>query len=261
MSDNVMAQFLAHPEQAGVFFDFDGTLSEIVSRPENARPVEGVPDLLRTLAARFALVAVVSGRPASELMEWLGSDGVEIWGLHGAESTREGSVHLAEELKPFVPLMHKVKGECEEAIARMELTGVKLEDKGAILALHFRNAADGTWARNRLAGLIDEVCALHGLRSVEGRMVFELRPPVELSKGRVLIRRALSLDLRAAAFVGDDPVDLPAFDALDDLAAEGVLAVRVAVSSAESPPELIDRADLVLEGPRGVTAWLRELAS
>lgn len=250
---------LADPRHTGLFFDFDGTLSEIVSRPEQARPIAGVPQLLSALAAKFALVAVVSGRRAADLLEWFGADGVEIWGLHGAESIREGAVHLAVGLKPFLPMMRKVKSECEAAITRMELTGVKLEDKGAVIALHFRNAPDGLWARNRLSSLVEELAALHGLRSAEGRMVFELRPPIELSKGGVVIERAISRGLRAVAFIGDDPVDLPAFDALDDLAAQGLIAVRIAVSSAEAPPELIDRADEVVEGPRGVASWLREL--
>ncbi len=250
---------LADPGHTGLFFDFDGTLSEIVSRPEQARPIAGMPQLLSALAGRFALVAGVSGRRAADLLEWFGTDGIEIWGLHGAESIREGTVHLADGLKPFLPMMQKVKTECEAAIARMELTGVKLEDKGAVIALHFRNAPDGLWARNRLASLVEELAALHGLHSAEGRMVFELRPPIELSKGGVVIERAISRGLRVVAFVGDDPVDLPAFDALDDLAAEGLITARIAVSSPEAPPELIDRADVVVEGPRGVATWVREL--
>lgn len=216
--------------------------------------------MLSALSERVALVAVVSGRRASDLLEWLGSD-IEIWGLHGAETARGGQVRLAEELIPFVPLMRKVKEECEEAVRRMELSGVRIEDKGAVLALHFRNAPDGLWARNMLSRLIEELTALHGLTSAEGRMVFELRPPVHLSKGGVVVERALSRGLRAAAFVGDDPVDLPAFDALDDLAAQGVLTLRVAVSSPEAPPELIARADIVLDGPLGVASWLRELVA
>lgn len=258
MSRDVTAEFLAQSRHAGVFFDFDGTLSEIVSQPEEARPFVGIRELLTTLAERIALVAVVSGRRAADLIQWLGSD-IEIWGLHGAETTRGGKVQLAEELKPFVPLMRKVRDECQDAITRMELTGVRVEDKGAVLALHFRNAPDGLWARNRLSQLIAEVTALHGLHSAEGRMVFELRPPVNMSKGGVVIERALSLGLRAVAFVGDDPVDLPAFDALDDLATQGPFTLRVAVSSPEAPTELIERADFVLEGPSGVAAWLREL--
>ena len=53
----------------------------------------------------------------------------------------------------------------------------------------------------------------------------------------------------AAAYVGDDLGDLPAFDGLDVLAARGVATVRVAVASDEAPPILLNRADHVVEGP------------
>jgi trehalose 6-phosphate phosphatase len=59
--------------------------------------------------------------------------------------------------------------------------------------------------------------------------------------------------------VGDDRVDLPGFDALDELAAEGLATLRVAVRSHEAPPELLERADLIIEGPSEVVAWMRTL--
>ncbi len=65
--------------------------------------------------------------------------------------------------------------------------------------------------------------------------------------------------LAAAAFAGDDRVDLPGFDALDELAAEGMTTVRVGVRSDEAPPELLDRADVVVEGPAGVVNLLSAL--
>jgi len=36
--------------------------------------------------------------------------------------------------------------------------------------------------------------------------------------------------------------------------------VRVAVASSEAPPELIERSDLVLDGPAGVLELLHDLA-
>jgi trehalose 6-phosphate phosphatase len=62
-------------------------------------------------------------------------------------------------------------------------------------------------------------------------------------------------------FVGDDRGDLPAYDALDRLAVRGVHTLRVAVASSEAPDELIARADLVLDGPAEVLAFLRRLAA
>jgi len=89
-------------------------------------------------------------------------------------------------------------------------------------------------------------------------MAIELRPPVDLDKGRVVER--LAQRCTAACFVGDDSGDLVAFEALDRLAAQGMRTVRVAVAAEESPPELRASADLVLAGPVEALAVLRELA-
>jgi trehalose 6-phosphate phosphatase len=86
---------------------------------------------------------------------------------------------------------------------------------------------------------------------------YELRPPVDIDKGTVLGQ--LLRDLDAGCFIGDDRGDLLAFDALDRFAADGGTAVRVAVRSPEAPPELIERADELVDGPAAVVARLRAL--
>ena len=92
-------------------------------------------------------------------------------------------------------------------------------------------------------------------------MAFELRPPAEFTKAAVVLDRARELGVASAAFVGDDRVDLPGFDALDVLRDEGIHTVRVAVDSAEAPPELLERADLVVKGPGGVVELLDGLSA
>jgi trehalose 6-phosphate phosphatase len=82
---------------------------------------------------------------------------------------------------------------------------------------------------------------------------------VEFSKADVVRHLANEHDLRAAAFLGDDIGDLAAFDALDELAGSEVATVRVGVRSDESPPELLARADEIVEGPPAAVDWLRSL--
>jgi hypothetical protein len=62
-----LAPFLRDPAMAGIFSDFDGTLSPIVADPALAEPLAGVPELLGELARRYQVVAVVSGRPVAFL--------------------------------------------------------------------------------------------------------------------------------------------------------------------------------------------------
>jgi len=258
MDDARIAAFVNEPARAGLFLDFDGTLSEIVHVPSAARPVGGAGPLLDRLAARFALVAIVSGRGAAELAEWLGGD-VEIWGIHGAEHAVAGRIVLSQRVAPYAELMGVVRDEAHDRIERLDLEGVVVEDKGVMVGMHFRAATDVEKARMLLDEVADELAAKHGLVRAEGRLAYELRPPIKFSKSEVVLARSAELDLRAAMFVGDDLVDLPGFDALDELEEAGAATVRVAVRSDEVPDELLRRADVVVEGPPGVLEFLRGL--
>ena len=257
MVEESLEDLVARRDRAGLFLDFDGTLSEIVPVPSDARPLPGIVDLLKKLARRFRLVSVVSGRSAHELLEWLGP-GVEISGTYGAERTVDGRVELSDKVAPFADAMRSVKDQVEEALAELDLDGVSLEDKRIVISLHYRRSRDPS-AAERLTRLADELAGRHGLIRMEGRRVVELRPPVELSKKAVVLERAREMDLEAAAFIGDDKGDLGAFDALDELAREGLRTARVAVRSEETPPELMERAQVVVDGPEGVRELLDSL--
>lgn len=257
MDDHVEV-LLRDPASTGLFLDFDGTLSHIVEVPSDARPAPGARDLLKGLSRKFGLTSVVSGRSAVELLEWLGPD-VEIWGLHGAERTIEGRVEVSPRATPYVSTMRRVRGDVARRVEELQLEGVILEDKGVMLTVHYRTASRRPEAKTILEKLVAELASDYGLIHAEGRMSFELRPPVEFSKGDVVLERSIQLRLTAVAFAGDDAVDLPAFDALDALAAGGAATVRVAVASREAPPDLLHRADIVVDGPAGMMEWLRTL--
>jgi len=258
MTKDFRAAVASNPDRAGVFLDFDGTVSEIVEMPSDARPVQGVREVLGELVRRLAVVSIVSGRSAGQLLEWLGSD-IEIWGLHGAEHVVEGRVELSDFVAPYADVMAEVRAELEKRCAELDLPGVLVEDKAAIVGLHYRNAPHPEDARAKLETIANEVARARGLRMLPGRMVIEVKPPVEFSKADVVLRLAGEHDLEAAAFLGDDVGDLAAFDALDELAAKGVTTAKVGVRSHESPPELLERADEVVDGPREAADWMRSL--
>jgi trehalose 6-phosphate phosphatase len=97
-----------------------------------------------------------------------------------------------------------------------------------------------------------------GLVSRAARQSVELHPPIEADKGTVLER--LADGFRNVCFLGDDVGDLPAFAALDRLRRVGVVTLAVAVRSAETAPELLDAADVAVDGPAGALALLRRLS-
>jgi trehalose 6-phosphate phosphatase len=255
-----LVAFEQDPGRAGAFLDFDGTLSEIVAVASDARPVAGARELLAALAAKLAVVAVVSGRSARQLVEWLGPD-TEIWGVYGAQRSVGERVELTDALRPHAEDMARVRAEAARAVAEAGLDSVVVEDKEVVVTLHWRAVApaDRTRVAHVVAGIARGLAERYGLVEDGTRFSRELRPPVELSKAAVVLGRARERALEAVMFVGDDTVDLAAFDALDELASEGVAAVRVAVRSDDSPPELIRRADVVVEGPGGVLELLSEL--
>jgi trehalose 6-phosphate phosphatase len=251
-----VADLRADPARTAIVTDFDGTLSPIVEDPAQARPLPGVVDALHALAQRYRRVAVVSGRPVAFLRDRLELDhrpasSLFVSGLYGIEWMEDGVERAHEVAHRFRPLV-------DEAAAQAEASapdGVHVERKGFSVTIHVRNAPQHEgWARS----WAEATAHTTGLALHPARRSFELRPPVDLDKGTVV--DALIAEAGAACFLGDDLGDLPAFDALDRRrAASGARTVRVAVRSSEAPPELLERADVVVDGPEGSLAFLRSL--
>ena len=128
---------------------------------------------------------------------------------------------------------------------------MRIEDKGAIVAFHWRGAPDEAAARAAIDALAARAGEA-GLRTHWGRKVLEVRPPVKLDKGA---------DVDVALYVGDDATDVDAFRGLTQLVDEGRLkrAIRVGVSSAETPSAVSEEADLIVEGTDGVRELLAVL--
>lgn len=142
---------------------------------------------------------------------------------------------MSPRVGPYLSLMQEVRRDAARRLEEMKLSGVLLEDKDVMLTLHYRTASDPVEAERLLGKLVLDLASRHGVVQAEGKMSFELRPPIEISKADVVLKRSTELQLTAVAFAGDDVVDLPAFDALGALATEGRMTLRVAVASPEAP--------------------------
>jgi trehalose 6-phosphate phosphatase len=241
------------PRRSALCLDFDGTLSPIVGDPVAARPLPGVPDLLARLASHLGLVAVISGRPVSFLQSVLASPrGVRLIGLYGLEEIGpDGTRSVTADAAPWEAVITDVVD-----LARAEAPpGIYVEPKGLTVTLHWRHAPE---AADWVASFAAQQAGARGLAVHPGRRELELRPPLAVDKGTVV--RTLAGGFAAVAAFGDDIGDLPAFDALGDLARMGVAVVRVAVVDDESPAVVAERADLVVEGAPGAVALLQLLA-
>ena len=258
----LLTPFLEHPEQAGVLVDFDGTLAPIVQDPAAARPLPEAGDVLHRLAHRYRRVAVISGRPAAFLAEHLRpepcvdeadcpGEGLLASGLYGLEMADGDAVTSNPVADDWRQLVKRVAARAEEEAP----AGVLVERKGLSVVLHYRTApGQADWVTR----WVDEHAESTGLVRHPARMSEELRPPLDVDKGTVVGELAAGLD--AVCFLGDDSGDLPAFAVLDRLARdEGVTTLKVVAGSDETPPEVREAADVVVDGPEGALELLDRL--
>ncbi|HZT53152.1 MAG TPA: trehalose-phosphatase [Gaiellaceae bacterium] len=238
-SDPLLQRLAAEPAAAALFLDFDGVLAPIVARPEDASlPAETRAELTR-LAARYGLVAVVSGRAGADVARRVDVPGVVCVGSHGLE---------------LDPRADRWRGTLAAFAAEASWPREALEPKGLALAFHFRHRPDEREAKRELEA-IAAAARRRGLTARFGRRVLEVLPPLAGGKGAAVRRLLGERGLRRALAAGDDTTDLDAFSALDGLE----VAVRVAVASGEAPRALLEAADLVVGSTAELLALLRRL--
>ena len=250
--DEAWAYTAAHASATTFFFDFDGVLSPVTDDPDASQPAPAVLGVLERLAKVVQRVAIVSARPVSFLRSRFSSlGGVDLYGLYGLEVWHEGEVVTEPAALPWVPAMADL---AEQAKAELP-PAVLVEYKRLSVALHYRTAPDQAAAVERWG---HEQAERLGLRVQAGRMVVELKPPVDQDKGMVITEGVR--DAGCAWYFGDDMSDIKAFDALR--AREAVdpsfFGVAVAVANPETGAEVSSAADLTLDSPDAVAAFLAE---
>jgi trehalose 6-phosphate phosphatase len=232
----LVAHLAEQPQTAGLLLDVDGTLAPIVDRPDEAAVPADTRAVLNELAARYALVACVSGRTENDARRVVGVDELVYIGEHGMGLDRRAE-QWSEELDSLV-----------------EESGWEPERKDYSAAFHFRTADDQQAAVASLRKVERRAVEL-GLRARWGRKVLEVLPPVDANKGTAVRTLLAGRGLRRALYAGDDATDLEAFRGMDGLE----LAVRVAVVSDEGPNQLGREADVIVGGTRELVELLRTL--
>ena len=230
-----------------VSVDFDGTLSPIVADPSQAVPGPGAVAAVEELARVCRRVLVVSGRPLEFLRRYFDDHLVTLVASYGLEIADRGEVELHPQAGSWVDVVRDVAtASREKGPPEMEV-----EEKGLSLTLHYRRHPE-------IAGQVEEWAAGQAIRSGlevrRAKLSVELHPPVQVDKGTAIL--SFVDDARLVVHVGDDVGDLPAFDALDLLHGRGREVLKIAVDGDEVPALLIDRADLVLDGPPEVPEFL-----
>jgi trehalose 6-phosphate phosphatase len=255
--DDALAPLLDDPSRAAVLLDIDGTLAPIVRHADDAHVPEPTRLPLIAIARRYGLVACVSGRRATIARRIVALGSITYVGNHGTEILRGGMT------EPIIePEVLEWRRRVQEfAAAELHRLRVRGEDKDVIYGFHWRGAPDEA-AAEEAAGRVARRAEEAGLATHWGRKVLEVRPPVELHKGKGIDRLLADSAVSVALYAGDDRTDVDAFDALRAAVGDGRLtsAVCVGVRSDETPAELEEAAVLLVDGPLGVRGLLEQLA-
>jgi trehalose 6-phosphate phosphatase len=234
----------------GLITDLDGTISPMFKTPAETALSPVCRRHLEAIAARVALVAVVSGRTAEEVRRIVGLEGIVYVGLHGF-SLAMPPIWSEAAVATYTVLARSILDDLRRTIA---LPGITFEDKGPLVALHYRQAADPPAARQAILDAIGAAPMATRFARHEGKMFVELRPPVpSVNKGAAVRHLATEYALRSVLYLGDDVTDTDAFRALHE--ATAFRSASVVVASEETPPEVLAAADYRVEGVAG-TEWL-----
>lgn len=247
MTDPALDADLARAARAAtllVAMDFDGTLSELVDVPAEARPVDGALDALLSLAGLPGTsVVLISGRAIADLVRVSGApDTFELIGSHGAERGRDADSAADG---PRLAALDAAAAELAALSARVP--GSSIERKPAAVVLHYRMVADPDVAflldaAARLAARYPQLVVAHGKRVVE-------LSAHSADKGQALLALRGELAAEVVVFAGDDVTDEHVFAVLDP----GDVGIKVGPGPSQARHRL--------SGPAAVAAVLAELAA
>jgi trehalose 6-phosphate phosphatase len=251
------ARLAAQANQVALCLDFDGTLSPIVDDPGRAVIHPDGPATLRDLAAQVRAVAIITGRPARQVVELGRLDAVAdeapddarlvVMGQYGNERwnsrTRE---FVSPEPLPALLAEHQAKD-------------AYVEEKCLAVAVHTRRLPDAQAAVQRLEHAFAGAVEKYGLALEPGRLVLEVRAP-GMHKGRAVRTAVEEHQAGGVLFAGDDLGDLEAFRAVRDLAGDGLPTLLVC-SASEEQEALTELSDVVVDGPAGVLRLLATFAA
>src|ERR671919_1372804 len=234
--DTLLEPLRRNPERSAILLDVDGVLAPIVPQPDDAHMPESTRRPLIEVARRYGVVACVSGRRASDARRIVALGSIAYLGSHGSEVLMPGSIApvLDGELQAWT---RRVQAFARDAFGeKLRRLRVRLEDKEAIAALHWRGVPDEDGAQAAVED-VAEAAEKAGFTTHWARKVLEIRPPVRIDKGAGIVGMLRHRDLHAGLYVGDDMTDLDAFRGLTELVEMGRLgtAVRIGVRSDEGP--------------------------
>jgi trehalose 6-phosphate phosphatase len=237
-------------DRPAIFLDYDGTLTPIVSHPENALLSDSMRQALQELVLQ-APVAILSGRDVDDVRQRVNIGAIVYAGSHGFDIA--GPRRLRKEMAAeFLPKLDMVEKELGKQLGG--IPGAIVERKRFSIAAHYRNVNESDV--HKVERAVSEVAARHReLRKMDGKKVYELLPDIDWDKGKAVLWLLETPGLENAQirpiYIGDDRTDEDAFRALEK-SGTGIL-----VSEQPRPTA----ASYSLKDPTEVERFLRELVA
>jgi trehalose 6-phosphate synthase/phosphatase len=249
-----LAPWLSQRPTVALFLDYDGTLTPLVARPEDARLSDAARQTIERAARTPNLdLVVVSGRALDDVKQMVGVSGLTYVGNHGFEIEGPGLTFRHEGAEHYRAALD----EAADELATLDVAGAWVERKGFTLSFHLRQVAPDD--RDRGKRLAEAVLRRRRLRVTLGALVIEGRPAVDWHKGRAVLhvlvnRHGVDWPARVRAlYIGDDITDEDAFGSLRGIGR----SIRIAATPAAVPTA----ADFRLPEPEDVIQLLRWLAA
>lgn len=194
-----------------IFFDYDGTVTPIVSHPKDAILSQKMKNILIKLSNQCTL-AVISGRGLNDIKSLVGIKGIYYAGSHGYEIEGPSIRMEYEPALAFVETFDTLEKELQAELNDIE--GALLERKKFSIALHYRNVSHKEV--QLVANAVDKAVSRHpNIRQTYGKKVYELQPSLEWNKGKALewIVKKLPIEKHGSKifYLGDDITDEDAF--------------------------------------------------
>lgn len=202
-----------------IFLDYDGTLTPIVKRPEDAVLSDEMRKTLEELAEEFK-VAVVTGRDKEDVESLVGIEKLIYAGSHGYIITGPDEMLMEHpDSKKIIPKLDQIEKEVVQAL-KDTTEGTQVDRKRYAIGIHYRNARKED--RDVVFRVVDDMLRKHpGHKKGEGKMIVEIKPDTDWHKGKAVEWILEALDLAdnedvMPLYIGDDITDEDAFETLID---------------------------------------------